>query len=226
MEHGQPIKISSLLERYNLTTRKAIYSRINGLGLELTNRGEITSEQLALLDQLHLFLSENPRNAIADFLRTTEVEVQPRAMAILDREEEDDSLLHTINLLSGLVEKLIFGRGEVRSPLANYRELEEAATNGWILTSSIVAELVGATPHGEVFIRGSFVFTKAGRIGRSCAWRVSKSALTAIASKDYDQGARDGNQDLSPEKPDNPEYMKGYEEGLGLADVGVPYFPL
>ena len=44
-------------------------------------------------------------------------------------------------------------------------------------------------------------------------------------SRDYDQGARDGNQDLPPAKPDNPEYMEGYEEGLGLADAGVPYFP-
>lgn len=47
-----------------------------------------------------------------------------------------------------------------------------------------------------------------------------------MINKDYDRGARDGNQDFPPTEPNNLEYMKGYEEGQRLADVDVPYIPL
>jgi hypothetical protein len=42
-------------------------------------------------------------------------------------------------------------------------------------------------------------------------------------SQNFDRGAKDGNCDLPIAEPDNPEYMRGYEEGLHLADIGIPY---
>lgn len=41
-----------------------------------------------------------------------------------------------------------------RSPLAPYRELEEAVEKGWILPSSVVKQLIKVKPSGEVFTRG------------------------------------------------------------------------
>jgi hypothetical protein len=65
------------------------------------------------------------------------------------------------------------------SPLRNWRELQEAADRGWLITTTQVQQLTGAKPAvrgGETtWGRGSFTFTKAGKIGNQLAWKVNHS---------------------------------------------------
>ncbi|MBR8840196.1 MAG: hypothetical protein DSM106950_40955, partial [Stigonema ocellatum SAG 48.90 = DSM 106950] len=61
-----------------------------------------------------------------------------------------------------------------QSPLDSYRELSEAAAQGWILPTSVVKQMIKTRPHGEQFIRGSFKFIRTGRIGIEAGWRVER----------------------------------------------------
>ena len=61
-----------------------------------------------------------------------------------------------------------------RSPLWFQEELEKAADLGWILSSSDVEALIGVKPKGEIFQRGGWEFTRAGKIGNQGAWKVNK----------------------------------------------------
>jgi hypothetical protein len=66
------------------------------------------------------------------------------------------------------------------SRLSYLRELEEACTQGWLLSTSELADLLGLTPgtitdYGEEFSDAGFTFTRAGkRKGGEIAWRISK----------------------------------------------------
>ena len=171
-------KINTLQKRYGLASRQAVYDRINGLGIKPIQKGELSALQLDLLDKLDKFLKENSNNAIADFPKQPVVE--SAFITHVEKDYEIDDPLHTINWLSGLVEKLAFARLDKPSPLAAYRELEEAVLKGWVLPTATVAELVGTAPTGEVFVRGNFVFSRAGKVGRSCAWKVSKLGHSVI----------------------------------------------
>lgn len=75
-----------------------------------------------------------------------------------------------------IVEKLIelAAIREARSPLATYRELEEAAERGWILPTSVVRDLTGIRPKGLCSCWGCFGFQRSGKMGREAGWRVKK----------------------------------------------------
>ncbi|MHC5611716.1 MAG: hypothetical protein ACYTXA_12035 [Nostoc sp.] len=61
-------------------------------------------------------------------------------------------------------------------PLQHLQELQLAATEGWLLSSSEVEGLLGCKPRvksGESqFTRGSFSFVRSGKIGNQSAWKV------------------------------------------------------
>jgi hypothetical protein len=67
------ISISSLQQRYGLSSRQAVYDRIAALKIEPVARGKLSTEQLDKLDKLDKFLSSNPGAASANFPREAEV---------------------------------------------------------------------------------------------------------------------------------------------------------
>ncbi|WP_371113874.1 hypothetical protein [Microcoleus sp.] len=73
-----------------------------------------------------------------------------------------------------LVEAIAKHFAAPRDPLENYKALEYAAEHNFILPSSKVLELAGVKPHGTEFERGSFRFTRSGKIGGQSGWRVEK----------------------------------------------------
>jgi hypothetical protein len=64
-----------------------------------------------------------------------------------------------------------------RSPLWFHDELEKAAKQGWILSSSDVEALIGVKPKGDNYHRGGWEFFRAGKIGNQGAWKVNKLEL-------------------------------------------------
>lgn len=55
--------------------------------------------------------------------------------------------------------------------------LDRAAAQNWLLTSKEVKKLIGVSPIGARYVRGSFVFVKCGKIGRSRSWKVEKISI-------------------------------------------------
>lgn len=176
---GQTIKISTLQERYKLNSRQAVNNRINGLKIDPVARGEISLEQLELLDRLDKHIRGG--GAIADF--PIQPEIQVDKLDKLDKPrldiEFDSSEVTAINVMADLMEKMMsYTYQRHSSPLANYEELEKAAEFEWILPTSKIKELIGVTPkvakNGDTFIRGSFAFEKFGKIGNETGWQVTK----------------------------------------------------
>jgi hypothetical protein len=76
--------------------------------------------------------------------------------------------------------RLQLGMMPAPSRLSYLRELEEACTQQWLLSTSELADLLGLTPgtitdYGEEFSDAGFTFTRAGkRKGGEIAWRIGK----------------------------------------------------
>lgn len=181
------IKISTLQDRYKLDSRQSVRNRINGLKIEPIARGKISLEQLELLDRLDKHIRGG--GAIADFPIQPEVQMDKLdTLDRLDNIEFDDNGMTAINVMAGLIEKMMSCTMTPQlSSLANYEELEKAIANQWLLPSSKVKELIGTIPKTfkepepdgdgdtEFFIRGSFLFVKIGKIGRETSWAVAKA---------------------------------------------------
>ena len=79
-------------------------------------------------------------------------------------------------LLTRLVKRLM----PAPTRLSYLRELEEAYSQGWLLSTSELADLLELTPrtiaeYGDEFSDAGFTFTRAGkRKGGEIAWRVDK----------------------------------------------------
>ncbi|MBE9242252.1 hypothetical protein IQ217_11635 [Synechocystis salina LEGE 00031] len=61
-----------------------------------------------------------------------------------------------------------------RSPLDNLRDLEDAVSYGWLLTTTQIEKLLGVKPRGEQFDRQGFLFSRQGKAGREAQWSVTK----------------------------------------------------
>jgi hypothetical protein len=177
--------VKELGARYQLNSRKSLYSRLNALNLELAKdaqgRSYATPEQLELLDQLHQHLKDG--GILGNFTPVTPVEVEATQQEPLT---EPDFSLTTQPAIQPSIPPEFLGdlvgaiasRLTPISPLSPHRELEEAAEKGWLLTTAEVRELIGVKPTAakgeDSYQRGCWLFTKAGKIGSQTAWRVSK----------------------------------------------------
>ncbi|MFM6117440.1 MAG: hypothetical protein ACKPEO_28280 [Sphaerospermopsis kisseleviana] len=152
------------------------------LDIKPVARGKISPQQLELLDKLDKHIRDG--GAIADFPIQPEVEVPALSkldnqLDILDNQLDNAENLTAINVMAGLVEKMMGYVGNRRSLLSEYEELEKAVAHKWILSTAKVKELIGITPRvGKdemTFVWGSFTFTKAGKLGNQMGWVVTKS---------------------------------------------------
>lgn len=185
MEETSLYPVANLKERYGIG-KQAEINRRKHLGLKATKvEGTyyVTQSQLDLLDSLDRWLTQeggkmkdfDPSLAVESSDKLTRLDsedslpVEYQEATLIDRKEEE-SKSEWSPLIEILAEKL----SPAGSPLENWRELEEASEKGWLLTSKQVHQLAGAKPHGSKWQRGSFVFTKAGKIGREVAWLVEK----------------------------------------------------
>jgi hypothetical protein len=183
--------VKDLCDRYSLSSRKSLYSRLNALSLELgkdaQGRSYATPEQLEQLDQLHQHLKDG--GILTNFTPVTPVVITTQHTAQPAESGFTLTTQHTTQHGTQLTTQAITPEflGEfagaiasrlIVSPLSPHRELEEAAEKGWLLTTAEVRELIGVKPTAakgeDSYQRGCWAFTKAGKIGSQTAWRVSK----------------------------------------------------
>ena len=184
--------VKELCDRYKLQSRKSLYSRLEAVGLKLPKdddgKAYATEQMIQQLDDLdqhlknggslkhytpvtsvttHLESSDN-NNILDKTTQTTQLTTQQTTQ--MSREE----LLEIIEVLG----TAIASRLQPIDPIAYNHSLEQAQEKNWILSSKEVKQLIGikpSCPKGEnVFTRGCWAFTKAGKIGNQTGWRVKK----------------------------------------------------
>lgn len=175
--------VSELQSRFNLG-KQAVYNRLDALDIKpfkSGNRAYITADQLQLLDRIHEHLIQG--GTMADF------QPSQRSKSPLDTLDSSSGLLDNnlevlVKLIAGAASQTIASTIPTRSPLWYMSELEEAQTQGWLLTTSEIQKLIGVKPTTakgtSTYQRGSFSFVKAGKIGTQTAWKVTKNQLSEV----------------------------------------------
>jgi len=174
------LTIKELQERYGIKTRQTVYNWCEAAGIEFDkddrNRSIIPADKLPLLDQVRDHVADGGRldrftpisATVPDTVKDSALDTTEDSSTPTVYPPEDTHLL--VQLLGAIASHL-----PASSPLDAYRDLEEAAAKGWLLDSSTVRSLIGVAPRGERFVRGCWQFDRAGKLGRSSAWRVTKA---------------------------------------------------
>ena len=180
------VPVSQLPSRYSIA-RCALYTRLKDLKIEPQKQGKkafVNAPQLQQLDALHEHIQKG--GITGAFLKQ---QLSPGHLAIEDSPGQSWTIVQDcpgqlatsptaalVTVVEAIVKRLI----PAPSRLSYLRELEEAYSNGWLLSTSELADLLGLTPgtitdYGEEFNDAGFTFTRAGkRKGGELAWRVSK----------------------------------------------------
>jgi hypothetical protein len=76
------------------------------------------------------------------------------------------------------ISKLLSASTLARSPIWHLEQLDRVVDAGWILTTAEVKDLIGTKPKlskgTNNFTRGSFIFSKIGKIGNQVSWSVAR----------------------------------------------------
>lgn len=176
------IPVNELSERYQLV-RSAVYKRIKDLGIDtikIGNRAYVNAQQIALLDEADDFIKGG--GSMAEFLEMRGpqpgADIPTNTSSGLSTMPPNDMMNFMAQMMAEFASR--FGAASTENPMDCYRDLEDAAKNGWKIRTSDVARLLQLDPvevesYGNQFFDAGFMFTRAGfRSGREGAWRVSK----------------------------------------------------
>lgn len=168
--------INQLCDRYGLGSKKSLYRRLEGIGLQLNkDNGKVnaTEKQVELLDQLNHHISKG--NSISSFvpLSPSEVLSQEGHSETYPKEYPLGQLIlapEITNLISQILAK--------KDPLLPQKTLQLAVFNNWELSTSQIKDIIGWKPRirkGEnCYTTGSFSFYKVGRINKETAWIIKR----------------------------------------------------
>jgi len=189
------MNIQELLNRYNLSSRKSLYNRLNALKIELSkdsnNKSYATDEQLKLLDELenHLKAGGVLRNFQPVISATVELSLH---------DEDDEMILPPQWEKFTAFEKMLFAvfdqlpkrftevAQEIGTAIASNLKpfaKEEAllwySENKILISTSQARDLIGISPKGAEFVRGSFRFVRSGKVGNQNSWLVEKILINS-----------------------------------------------
>ena len=192
MEVQNSFAVSELKDRYAISKQAVINRRkyLNISTYKIGNKSYITEADLDLLDRLHQFLNQNPTASMQDFQEQS----RESSLSTVPTDKSSESTLPTVPPLSTSLSvfdnpnvtlnlddntiEAIADKFQKSNPLWYMKELKVAASEGWLLTTSEVRELIGVKPKtkkGEnTYKRGNWLFIKSGKIGNQTAWKVSK----------------------------------------------------
>lgn len=170
------IATSDVQKRYNLKSRTAIANRLQALGIEEERDGKkscIPIESLEKLEALDKCLKRPGAT-----LEECAAQVNSGELAVPNSRSpipDPRSLTPDFPFIQ-LVREIASALRPQQDPVAPLISLSTAADNEWLLTSGQVKALIGVSPRGTTFTRGSFTFIRSGKIGRESGWRVEKSS--------------------------------------------------
>jgi hypothetical protein len=185
MTHGEidRIQVNQLSDRYDGLAKSAIYTRMEALKIKperIGNRSYVNAQQLQLLDALHEFI--NSGGTTAEFLESRGLNKPQDGMEGLSSglSTGQPDLVRLVTAIASEIVSRVQPQRPDPNPFAYYQMLEDAYRNGWLLSTSEIADLLDLSPaemrhYGDSFSEAGFVFTKAGyRAGGEVAWKVSK----------------------------------------------------
>ncbi|HIK45711.1 MAG TPA: hypothetical protein IGR64_12635 [Leptolyngbyaceae cyanobacterium M65_K2018_010] len=182
--------VSQLPQRYNLA-RSAVYKRMEQLGITAERVGQrsyINAQQMQLLDELHQFINAHGGSA-AEFIeaRGLRQRSKPKGNGHSPPPPANGAALaSTPGDLGGFISAIVaevfnrLGGLPEPDPLSYFDRLEAAAQNGWLYSTSELAELFDLSPRdieqmGDSFFEAGFIFSRSGyRKNGEIAWRVRK----------------------------------------------------
>jgi len=180
------IPVNQLSDRYNLA-RSAVYKRMADLGIErekIGNRAYVSAAQVALLDELHSFIGVGGN--VAEFIARKGLDKPNSQQKNTSGKSSGLALDQSdlVKLISAIAAEMTSSiqpaLAPPTDPLAYYESLEKAASNGWKLRTSELANLLRLSAkeidsYGQTFYEAGFVFNRAGyRSGGETAWLVTK----------------------------------------------------
>ncbi|MFM7571547.1 MAG: hypothetical protein ACKO4S_00175 [Snowella sp.] len=186
------MNIQQLCDRYSLKTRQSIYDWAKALDIKLlrdnSNKSYASDEMIEQFDQLSEHLKEGgtlknftplvktttvnpPLDTVSPSLDTVNFPIDnvSQPLDTITESSQSNDLIDLVNAIASVIKP--------QSVLSHHRELEEAAREGWVLSSAELTAL-GFRPvckSGEDFCdRGCWRFIKAGKLGRGQGWLVDK----------------------------------------------------
>lgn len=190
------LTIPELLKRYKLGSKSSLYTRLKYLGFsqlpKRENKSYADDDLIAKLDEQHQHLKDGgslktfvpTANSTVDRTpQTIDIESIPVTRQYTEQNTIQDTgqLAIQPEMLTDMVRSLasaMIANQPQPSKLADYEELEKAASNGWQLPTSVIKSLIGTLPRckkgQDSFTRGSFKFSKKGKIGIETSWLVEK----------------------------------------------------
>lgn len=181
--------VSQLPSRYELA-RSAVYKRMEQLGIapeKIGQRSYVNASELQLMDELHRFIGHG--GSAAEFIEAKGLKQRKSRKNTGNGQAPGANSSDLANIspdfgsfISGIVSEVLARIGAVPEPdpLVYFEKLESAAQNGWLLSSSEIANLFDISPGeierlGESFAEAGFVFKRAGRRRNGeTAWKVTK----------------------------------------------------
>ena len=193
------LPIASLPDRYGVA-RSQVYTRLDALKqrdpsltpLKRNRKAYANARLITALDAMHTFIQQGDTVVQAakkaldlpligpdnpDDVERPENPVSPVSPVGLSYRTQDSSLVPTSDRPSDLARlaDVLEARQSPPDLLNRYRALEEIAANGWELSTSEIAQLLGLkTLSGKEFKRHGFKFTRVGKVGTQSGWKVEK----------------------------------------------------
>ena len=200
--------VQELCDRYQLSSRNSLYSRINSLkekGIEAEfvkykGKSFADNELTSILDEQDKWLKnggtlDNFERAIATSVSIVEPQYKEDEVHLEDGQDEISLGSRGASRSGEEVKEIAFvieGKSIIdvaraiateiapylppRDPLWQLERLRWCAEEKMQLTTTQVKELIGVKPRGDRLIRGSFTFSRIGKIGRESAWRVENKS--------------------------------------------------
>ncbi|MDX2098654.1 MAG: hypothetical protein SFW36_12835 [Leptolyngbyaceae cyanobacterium bins.59] len=177
------LPVSQLTNRYNLV-RSAVYTRLDALKIKperIGNKAYVDAEQLKLLDDLHEFISAGGTTAEFQERRGIPKIEEPSAEQSSGLSTVQPDFARLVAVIASEIASRFQPSPSEPDPFAYFEVLERAYQNGWLLSTSEIADLLNLLPseirqYGDRFSEAGFIFTKAGfRAGGEVAWKVSKA---------------------------------------------------
>ncbi|NET44873.1 hypothetical protein [Okeania sp. SIO2B3] len=191
------MKISELLARYELKSRAALYNRRKALGIEFAkdenDRAFASKEQVDMLDDLHGHLQGGGRlsnySPVHDAHVISVSPVDSRSSNEYSVEQysgcselssEQRRQTSSIELLEKLVGAIATTIQPVSPVIKRHQQLQQAAENGWLLTSKDVQAITGRKPTrkgSDLCQIGGWLFISVGKSGNQLLWKAEKLNL-------------------------------------------------
>lgn len=168
------ITVDSLPDRYQ-RSRSNIWKWIKELGIETEKddrKAYINQDQLELLDRMSELLNQGTtiQDAVTQLIGSQLiVQDQPADLSYSPTGQSYE----TIGQIGQLI--TLLQQHQTVDPLQKFRQLDEIAERGWLLSSNEIKDLIGSKPKGDGYDRFGFRFTRSGRNGNQAAWKVSKN---------------------------------------------------